>query len=134
MPSSAAREDAAAYVRRVTPYAEDVCWRVSGDVQFVDCGENFEAVHCPRCQTDLGEWWSLAMEVAHEQKFNDLRVTTPCCRLRTSLNKLEYAWPSGFARCVLEISEPGPTWLPEPSMGELQRLLGCSVRVIWAHY
>jgi hypothetical protein len=134
VPTASAREDAADYLRQLVPFAEDITWRVTRDVQFVDCGENFEVVRCPRCHVDLGEWWSMAMEAGHEQRFTDLRVTTPCCRLRTSLNQLDYAWPAGFARCVLEVFEPGVAALERHSIEALQHRLGCAIRVIWAHY
>jgi hypothetical protein len=134
VPSAQARERAAQYVRSLLAYAEDVAWKVSADVRFVDCGANFESVRCPGCGADLGEWWAMAMEAGHEQRFADLRVTTPCCGLKTSLNELDYAWPSGFARCVLEAPEPGVGSLPPRALDSLQRLLRCEVRVIWAHY
>jgi hypothetical protein len=134
VPSAQARERAAEYVRTLLPFAEDVTCKVTRDVCFVDCGENFESVRCPRCGADLGEWWAIAMEAGHEQRFADLRVTTLCCGLKTSLNELEYAWPSGLARCVIEALEPGVGSLPVPSLQRLRQLLQCDVRVIWAHY
>src|SRR5438045_4682754 len=98
VPSAGARERAQLVLSRSVPFADDIGWRVTQHVRFVDCGGNLEVVRCPRCGTDVGEWWSLAMELAHEQQFQDLRVTTPCCGARTSLNDLDYVWPAGFAR------------------------------------
>src|SRR5690242_13719891 len=94
VPSALARERALGVLQRAVPLADDFAARVTSDVRFVDCGANFETVCCPRCAADIGEWWSIAMEVGHEQKFADLRVTTPCCGCRTSLNDLVYAWPA----------------------------------------
>lgn len=134
VPRVGAREKAAAYVRRLMATAEHVAWRVTPDVQFVDCGENFESVHCPTCGADLGEWWAIAMEAGHEQQFRDLRITTPCCRGGMTLNELDYSWPSGFARAVLEVYEPGVGSIAAQSIERLETLLGCPLRVIWAHY
>src|SRR2546425_304972 len=99
-------------MRRAISYADDLAWQVTRDVRFVDCGGNFETVTCPRCGQDLGEWWSVAMEVGHAQQFRDLRTTLPCCGLRTSFNDLRYAMPAGFGRCVLEVQNPSIEALP----------------------
>jgi hypothetical protein len=134
VPSALARERALGVLQRAVPLADDFVSRVTDDVRFVDCGSNFEAVRCPNCGADLGEWWSMAMEVGHDQQFEDLRVTTPCCGAHTSLNDLVYAWPSGFARYTLEVLNPGLGSLPERVLERLQTTLGTTLRVIWAHY
>jgi hypothetical protein len=134
VPSALARERAVSVLRRAVPLADDIGALVSREVRFVDCGSNFETVRCPCCGVDLGEWWSEAMELGHTQAFQDLRVTVPCCGLRTSLNELLYCWPAGFARCTIEALNPGIGSLPEPLLRRLEAALGSSVRVIWAHY
>jgi hypothetical protein len=106
---------------------------VTGNVRFVDCGGNFETVTCPLCGTDVGEWWSTAMEAAHEQQFQDLRATLPCCGRRASLNDLVYHWPMGFGRYTLEVLNPGVGSLPERVHHRLEELLGTPLRVIWAY-
>jgi hypothetical protein len=134
VPPASARERAEKVVRRALLYADDLAWHVTGEVQFIDCGGNFETVTCPRCGQDLGEWWSVAMEAGHEQQFRDLRATTPCCRLRTTLNDLTYTMPAGFGRCVLEVQNPTIDALPEQARRRVEQSLRCQVRVIWAHY
>lgn len=74
------------------------------------------------------------MEVGHSQQFRVLRVLTPCCGLRTSLNRLSYTMAAGFARCVLEAVNPGVGALADSVRARLEQSLGCTVRVIWAHY
>jgi hypothetical protein len=133
VPSATARERAEAVLRLALPSADDVVSHVSEHVRFVDCGDNFESVACPRCGTEIGEWWSVVMEAAHEQHFRDLRATLPCCGQRLSLNDLVYSWPSGFARYSLEAMNPGLGSLPERVRARLESVLGCRVRVIWAH-
>jgi hypothetical protein len=133
VPSPLARERALGILRRAVPLAEDISVQVTPDVRFVDCGDNFETVRCPSCGADLGEWWSEAMEIGHAQQFEDLRVTTPCCGMRTSLNELVYSWPAGFARCALEALNPGLDSLPASTVRRLEEALGSAVRIIWAH-
>jgi hypothetical protein len=134
VPPASARERAQEVLRRALPYADDLAWRVNREVQFIDCGGNFETVTCPRCGHDLGEWWSVAMEAGHEQQFRDLRATTPCCHLRTTLNDLIYTMPAGFGRCVLEVQNPTIEVLPDQTRRRIEQSLGCQVRVIWAYY
>lgn len=134
VPSALARERALGVLQRAVPLADDFLSRVTSDVRFVDCGSNFETVRCSSCGADIGEWWSIAMEVAHEQHFCDLRIVTPCCGLRTSLNDLVYAWPAGFARYTLEVLNPAIGSLTAAVLDRLRQTLGAELRVIWAHY
>ena len=134
VPSATARERAHGALARALPRADDVLAQVTQDVRFIDCGSNFETVRCPRCGTDVSEWWTLAMEAGHEQHYRDLRATTPCCGLHTSLNDLAYSWPMGFARFTLEALNPGIASLPERVQRRLEEILGSKVRVIWADY
>ena len=134
VPSATAREHAEKLLRGALPGADDVVSQVTEHVRFVDCGDNFESVTCPGCGIEIGEWWSVVMEVAHEQHFRDLQATLPCCGRRVSLNDLVYSWPSGFARYTLEAMNPGLGSLPDRVRTRLESVLGCRVRVIWAHY
>ena len=134
VPSALARERALGVLRRAAPLADDIASQVTDEVRFVDAGADFETVRCPRCGADIAEWWSLAMEIAHEQRFRDLRITTPCCAARTSLNELVYTVPAGFARYTLEALNPGLGSLSDSLVRRLEEALGATVRVIWAHY
>ena len=112
----------------------EVTARVTEQVEFIDQGENFERIVCPFCSSELAaEWWQGVMDDSYEGHFADLRITTPCCHTESSLNDLLYEWPAGFARFVLAIRDP----ILEPThemLDILERLLGCRIRVIWAHY
>lgn len=134
VPSALARSRAVAVLQRAVPLADNIESQVTDDVRFVDCGTNFETVSCPSCGVDIGEWWSVVMEVGHEQQFRDLRATLPCCGLRTSLNDLVYSWPAGFARYTLEVLNPGVGSLGDRVLERLADALGAPIRVIWAHY
>jgi hypothetical protein len=134
VPSALARERAIDVVRRAVPLADDVTSVVTDNVRFVDCGENFETVRCSACGADVGEWWSMAMEMGHEQEFQDLRVTTPCCGLHTTLNDLLYSWPAGFARYTLEVLNPNVAQLSPAVQRRVEAALRAPVRVIWAQF
>jgi len=134
VPSALARERALGVISQAVPLADDMTSVVTEDVRFVDCGANFETVRCPACGADVGEWWSLVMEMGHEQRFHDLRVTTPCCGMHTTLNDLLYSWPAGFARYTLEVLNPNVAALSHAVVRRLEDALHAPVRVIWADY
>lgn len=108
---------------------------VKEEVGFVDCGENFERVSCPRCSASLVEpWWGEAMDKAYLSRFRDLAVILPCCGAVCSLNDLNYDWPAGFARYVLEVKSPEVAELDGQQLRALEEALGCRLRIIWARY
>lgn len=88
----------------------------------------------PGARGRVGGWWPDAMDRAHGRHFADLAVTVPCCGAATSLNDLRYDWPAGFARFVLEATNPGVPELPDAALAELERRLGAPLRVVRAHY
>jgi hypothetical protein len=100
-------------------------------VEFVYAWSNWSGVKCPSCGTDLEEWWWEALGKAHEDSgFNDLNVVAPCCGAPTSLNDLDFEWPVGFGRFVLEAMNPG--FIPsEEQERELAECLGVKLRVVW---
>ena len=103
-------------------------------VEFVDAGANFDSLSCPACgQLISGEWWSAAMSKANESAFTHLNVVTPCCQTQTSLNDLNYNWAQGFARFVLQVRNSGIATLDKFVLNQLETILGCKLRVIWAH-
>jgi hypothetical protein len=108
---------------------------VKEEVGFVDCGENFERVSCPRCPACLEKsWWGETMDKAYLTGFRDLAVILPCCGAVCSLNDLNYDWPAGFARYVLEAKSPEVAELDEQQLRTLEEALGCRLRIIWARY
>lgn len=134
VPASDLQDHAVALARTRFPDAREVRFRVEERVQFVDCGENFEHVQCPRCGASLLDAWQDAMDAAYDGAgFGDLSWTTPCCDHATTLNDLDYAWPMGFARAWLEVIDP-MDYLPDDLPGELEALVGCSLRVVNGRY
>ncbi len=135
VPSGLATEAAVELLVKWLPDADEVRSSVRDHVEFVDQGANFEHVYCPTCRAVLAEdWWGDAMTRASQGGFEDLAVSTPCCGRATSLNELDYDWPAGFARFVVEALNPGVSDLTKPQVDELAQALGTPLRRIWAHY
>jgi hypothetical protein len=115
--------------------SSEVDFEVSEDIRFIAAGANFESISCPVCGKRVSiEWWSAAMDVAHKTQFSNLDIVVPCCESQTTLNHLNYNFPQGFARFVLAVRNPGISELTEQSKDELERIVGCKLRVIWSHY
>ena len=125
--------------RRLVPGADEVKAEFFDGLQFVDHGENFERVSCPRCGNMLDvTWWQRQMDAAWSfpgSRFERLEVATPCCAAITSLNDLEYRWPAGFAKFALRARNPNPGgFLPDHELGLIAAALGCTARQVYAHY
>lgn len=101
---------------------------------FLDCGANFDAVRCPACEIDLhvDGWWGDRMAEAHAEDFADLRLTTPCCHIRTSLNDLTYVQTQGFARWWLELFNRSKPLNPS-ELRKMEKAVGHPIRVISVH-
>jgi len=118
-------------VDELVPEAEDIEAFSLDEVEFFDCGENFESAKCPHCGADVTEWWPEAMDRAGELSFGDLGVTMPCCGRPSSLNDLVYDMPQGFAQFAVSVTEPGVEELDGAALRRLGETLGHPVRAIW---
>jgi len=106
-------------------------------IHFADAGHNFESVKCPLCKADLMEWWGNAMGSAYsdEEGFFDIMATTPCCRMKTSLHNLDYSFPQGFYKIMIEVMpELNSQITPENISNNLLDITGEKWRIIRAHY
>jgi hypothetical protein len=134
-PTATAAEEARLLLATLVPDADEVTATISDEIEFVDQGANFERVSCPRCGTKLeDDWWGDAVEVASAGNFTRLEVTVPCCDSTLSLNDLDYDWPAGFAKFVLEAMNPNVRDLEEGDIHRPMAVLGTPLRRIWAHY
>jgi hypothetical protein len=136
LPGPAAQGDALALIRILLPTAAEVRAIVHDEIVFVDPGGNLESVACPRCAQQLSlTWWSDAMGIAHALRFSDLVTAVPCCGARLSLNDLDYSWPAGFARFLIEAREPPlRDWLDADAVARIETALATRVRQILARY
>ena len=133
VPSPASQLAAAALLREWLPDAQEVTVRVTDHVEFVDQGEDFERVSCGQCGIGFDDW-SAAMTRAAERDFQDLSLVMPCCGTSMSLNDLVYELPAGFARFVLEATNPEVEDLSAEQLDAVSAVLGSPIRRIWAHY
>lgn len=135
VPPIAAQAAARLHVEQRLPDATEVAFRVSEHPEVVHGFANFENVVCPFCGDGLTDWWGdEALAIAERSNFEDLTVNLPCCERRTSLNKLHYYFPLGFARFQLRAFNPnvGPR-LPPGLLRDLESILGCRLRVVRQH-
>lgn len=136
VPEPANQAKAVESIRSIIPQAESVMTQTHETIEFIDQGSNFRSVACPSCKATLEiSWWQAAMDSSFETEFTDLSVVTPCCSAPTSLNDLLYDMPAGFAKFVIEAMNPScGKDLSQESIEQLQSILGCRIRQIWAHY
>lgn len=127
--AEAARQLLASFV----PDADEVNAEFKSSKQFFHPGGNWSGVKCPACGADLEEWWEQAMGTASKTAFANLAVSTPCCGASTSLNDLNYVWPAGFGRFVLEAMNPNIENLTPSQENQLAERLGRELRKIWVH-
>ncbi len=73
------------------------------------------------------------MNAAYETEFRELDTITPCCASNVSLNDLVYEWPAGFARFSLEALNPNIRDLEGEVLRDLEAILSCQLKRIWAH-
>lgn len=103
-------------------------------ITVVDCGANLERITCPLCGSAIDTaWWGDLLEERYEDGFDDLAATAPCCGRPTTLDKLDYDWPCGFARFELAVWNPGRDWLTDQELSLVAQALGHPVRQILAH-
>ncbi len=133
VPALSSQKRAEQLLRSYLKAADEVRIRVTEQVEFIDPGANLQRISCPSCGATLTiEQWQEAMDSAFQHHFADLVVAMSCCGREQSLNDLRYDWPAGFARFVLEARNQGGD-LDETQLEALQQILGCRLRMIWAH-
>jgi len=134
VPNASAQASAVSLLRSLAPQADRVKAQVFNNVTFIDQGANFESVHCPGCKIEVEiASWQDWMSKASGSEFCDLSLAMPCCGASTSLNDLIYEWPAGFARFALIIQNPNiGGWLAEEKLAEVDDVVGCKLRQIYA--
>jgi hypothetical protein len=59
----------------------------------------------------------------------------PCCDAVVPFTALTFDWPAGFARFRLSIDNPQVAYpVADKLVGELESILGCSLKQVWALY
>ncbi|WP_181387329.1 hypothetical protein [Streptomyces sp. Act143] len=60
-------------------------------------------------------------------------MSVPCCGAATTLDRLDYDWPCGFARFEIAVRNPETGGLSEEQLASVAQALGHPVRQIQAH-
>lgn len=108
-----------------------------GKLQFIDCGENFESIHCPSCrQLITTETWHDWMDSDWhgEEGFHLHRHNAPCCDAEITLNDLIYEWPQGFARWFVGARNEGRGPLTPDEISKLEAVAGIALKGIAQMY
>jgi hypothetical protein len=100
---------------------------------FFDAGSNGSAF-CPNCDEYIDieflmEWWEDDEDETLGYKFEPRKM--PCCDKIFTLRELNYDFDQGFGYFCLEALF-NSTLSPE-EVAELQKILGCHLRVIYQH-
>jgi len=109
----------------------------SDRILLADAGQNFETVKCPFCKASLMEWWGSAMSSAYSEDygFQELIITAPCCNNVTSLHNLEYNFPQGFYRTMIEVMPEVNSQIRADEIADkLLEITGINWRIVHARY
>ncbi len=108
-----------------------------GKLQFIDCGENAEAIRCASCGAEIivETWHAWMDEDWHgEEGFHLHRHDTPCCGRSITLNDLEYHHPQGFARWFVGARADNASDVTAENKRLLEAIAGLELRVIRQRY
>ena len=140
VPPPEAHGPALSLLEQLAPGEAEV--QVSEKLLYIDAGEALEWIVCPRCRTRLNryqepnaEWYAQVDEELSRSDVESLTVKVPCCKADVPFSELELE-DGGFARFEIAIWNPdvGEYQLPASSMTQLEEVLGCPLRQVWAHY
>lgn len=133
MPAPEIGERARTRLAQFAPDAEEVTADTTDKIQYIDCGQNLEAVGCPLCNADVIDWWLDWMTDAYNEGFTDLQATFPCCNGAGSLQDLVFDWPAGFARFELSAMNPNLREFTAEQIREIEAIVGQPLRQIRQH-
>ena len=126
------------FIRNLEWYKNDVTVMVYDTIQFADAGANFESVSCPFCRSDLMSTWEEFMDDAYSVEikgFIYLDIVTPCCNKPISMHNLDYCFPQGFYKSIIDIPYDSIDDVNEVEICEqLFNLTNSKWRIIHAHY
>jgi hypothetical protein len=131
-PAREAAESAASRLREIAPQSDEIECQFHDQIEIIHPYSNWSGVHCPACGADLDDWWHDQLTTAYDGKSWTLQATTPCCGATTSLNDLDFDWPTAFGRFVLVAMNPKLIPTPEQDQAIADRI-GSPVRAVWRH-
>lgn len=118
----------------IAPEADQIEIKVSENVEFFDCGANFERIRCPSCNSEISvAWWQARMDEDYAGAFKLASYATPCCGAKRTLHELAYEWPQGFGRFAVDVMNPNIGELDDRHKREFEEIVGTKLRVIYQH-
>jgi hypothetical protein len=139
VPPAAAVEQALQWLQ-TTVQAHKIEVEAPGHVTFFDCGGGLDTIFCPHCKTELGaEAWKDWMDTAWKGAtgFDLTTRVLDCCGKPTSLDALGSDPLCAFGSFALVITDTTTTWSDDEcdaTRRKLERLLGCPLQRVDAHY
>ena len=146
VPPSHLHQKAVEYLERLLPRSDEFEARTYDEVTFIDQGSNLEAIICPSCGTRLkiesdaqddpaASWWDDFGDRLGEARADLVSTTLPCCGATVKATDLIFDWPAGFASFEISVLNPSVAGkLSAAAMADLESILGCKLRQVWAHY
>lgn len=146
VPPEASHEAAIQLLEEFFPEGEKCEAEVYDEIQFIDQGENLEAVRCSACgvvtaidffsEEDPGStFWLAASEKLDGANISDVEVHMLCCQRTVPFTSLTFEWPAAFARFELNVHNPNVGEnLSESQLSQLEDILGCKLTQVRAHY
>jgi hypothetical protein len=143
VPPSHLHQQAVEYLERLYPRGDEVEVRVYDVVTFIDQGSNLEAIICPSCGTRMTiedgpgrSWWDDRSDRLNEGSAEAISMSgIPCCGATVKAVDLLFDWPAGFARFELSVLNPNVSGdLSAAHLADLESILKCKLRHVWAHY
>jgi hypothetical protein len=122
-------------LNRVAPNAESITAEASAQIQFFDCGQNFEGISCPHCFAEIGvDWWRDRMsEDIAGAGFRLDSYEAPCCAKSVNLNELNYDWPQAFGRFNWSVRNANIGEMTPAAKVELEAVAGFALVPIHQH-
>jgi len=136
LPAPSNIQAALATFNELAPEADEIEIIKYPNIQFFDCGANFEIISCPQCQSPIElEWWEAAMESDFEETcgFQLKERTLPCCSAHVSLNKLYYSFHQAFGRFAISAMNPNIGRISSEDIHKFEVALGCKISVVYEH-
>lgn len=145
VPNREAAEHVRTLLEAFFPDGEQAEIEISDTLQFRDGGASLEKVVCPLCrktteinpfqENDVGSawWYTLDETLADSPDLNTLEVAMPCCGATSPIQDIDFSGAAGFSKFELCIWNPCAD-ISEGQVSELEDLLGCRLKRIWAHY
>ena len=132
VPGAEQQKNALKAFRQLAPKAKKIEIKITDELCFIDCGQNFVRVLCPACGKQLDtDWWNARMNEEFESGVLLKEIEVPCCRTKHTLHDLRYEWPMGFAKFSIEATNPNVGKLSPDQIASMEAALGCPLRVIY---